>query len=131
MSCIRDLSKENYENYELQMHCLCTILQLVGPILSKTSYDLNEPVNKLLPSINNHGMSSTLKCLIQQVKRMHSKGWMDEGKKIKSGVGNQLKQKFVSPHGNLLVMQVNSIIGKTGLCVYLIIIVNLFDYIVK
>eukprot|EP00102_Acyrthosiphon_pisum_P019166 XP_016656376.1 PREDICTED: eukaryotic translation initiation factor-like isoform X1 [Acyrthosiphon pisum] len=79
LSCIRDLSKENYENYELQMHCLCTILQLAGPILSKTSYDLNRLVNKHLPSIKNHGMSSKLKCLIQQVKIMHSKGWMDEG----------------------------------------------------
>jgi len=35
LSCITDLSKENNENNELQMHCLFTILQLVGPILSK------------------------------------------------------------------------------------------------
>ncbi|XP_022183516.1 eukaryotic translation initiation factor 4 gamma-like [Myzus persicae] len=78
LSCITDLSKENDENNELQMHCLCTILQLVGPILSKT-HDLNKPVNKLVSSINNHGMPSTLQCLIHQVKRMHSKGWINEG----------------------------------------------------
>ncbi|XP_060862187.1 eukaryotic translation initiation factor 4 gamma 1-like isoform X2 [Metopolophium dirhodum] len=77
LSCITDLSKENNENNELQMHCLCTILQLVGPILSKT-YDLNKLVNKLVSSLNNHGMPSTLKCLIHQVKRMHSKGWKNE-----------------------------------------------------
>ncbi|XP_016662923.1 eukaryotic translation initiation factor 4 gamma 1-like [Acyrthosiphon pisum] len=76
LSCITDLSKEN-ENNELQIHCLCTILQLVGPILSKT-YDLSIPVNKLVSSLNNHGMSSTLKCLIHQVKRMHSEGWKNE-----------------------------------------------------
>ncbi|CAI6346005.1 unnamed protein product [Macrosiphum euphorbiae] len=78
LSCITDLSKEINENIELQMNCLCTILQLVGPILSKT-YDLNKPVNKLVSSLNNHGMSSSLKCLIHQVKRMHSKGWKNEG----------------------------------------------------
>ncbi|XP_060867957.1 uncharacterized protein LOC132943137 [Metopolophium dirhodum] len=77
LSCITDLSKENNDNNELKMHCLCTILQLVGPILSKTN-DLNKPVNKLVSSINDHGMSSTLKCLIHQVKRMHSKGWKNE-----------------------------------------------------
>ncbi|CAI6348585.1 unnamed protein product [Macrosiphum euphorbiae] len=78
LSCITDLSKENDENNELQMHCLCTILQLVRPISSKTN-DLNKPVNKLVSCINNHGMSSILKCLIQQVKRIHPKGWKNEG----------------------------------------------------
>ncbi|XP_060881354.1 uncharacterized protein LOC132952886 [Metopolophium dirhodum] len=77
LSCITDLSKENDENYELHMHCLCTILQLVGPILSKT-HDLKRPVDKLLSSINNHDMSSTLKRSIHQIKIMHSKGWMNE-----------------------------------------------------
>jgi len=37
LSCITDLSKEINENIELQMNCLCTILQLVGPILSKVT----------------------------------------------------------------------------------------------
>jgi len=97
LSCITDLSNENNENNELKMHCLCTILQLAGPILSKVkikivmktlfninsfffqAYDLNGPVNKLVSSINNHGMSSTLKCLILHVKKMHFKGWLNEG----------------------------------------------------
>jgi len=34
LSCITDLSNGNDE---LQMHCLCIILQLAGPILSKVT----------------------------------------------------------------------------------------------
>ncbi|CAI6343351.1 unnamed protein product [Macrosiphum euphorbiae] len=80
LKCIGDLGKEkNDNNYELQMHCLCIILQSVGLILSKTSYDLNKKINKLVSSMENHGMSSTLKCLIKKLKIMNSKGWMDEG----------------------------------------------------
>ncbi|CAI6350146.1 unnamed protein product [Macrosiphum euphorbiae] len=80
LKCIGDLGKEkNDNNYELQMHCLCIILQSVGLILSKTSYDLNKNINKLVSSMENHGMSSTLKCLIKKLKIMNSKGWMDEG----------------------------------------------------
>ncbi|CAI6345712.1 unnamed protein product [Macrosiphum euphorbiae] len=79
LKCIGDLGKEkNDNNYELQMHCLCIILQSVGLILSKTSYDLNKKINKLVSSMENHGMSSTLKCLIKKLKIMNSKGWMDE-----------------------------------------------------
>ncbi|CAI6364225.1 unnamed protein product [Macrosiphum euphorbiae] len=79
LKCIGDLGKEkNDNNYELQMHCLCIILQSVGLILSKTSYDLNKNINKLVSSMENHGMSSTLKCLIKKLKIMNSKGWMDE-----------------------------------------------------
>ncbi|CAI6347302.1 unnamed protein product [Macrosiphum euphorbiae] len=76
LKCIGDLGKEKNE---LQMHCLCIILQSVGLILSKTSYDLNKKINKLVSSMENHGMSSTLKCLIKKLKIMNSKGWMDEG----------------------------------------------------
>jgi len=39
LSCITDLSKENDENNELQMHCLCVILKLVEPILSKVTIE--------------------------------------------------------------------------------------------
>ncbi|CAI6373691.1 unnamed protein product [Macrosiphum euphorbiae] len=79
LKCIGDLGKEkNDNNYELQMHCLCIILQSVGLILSKTSYDLNKKINKLVSSMENYGMSSTLKCLIKKLKIMNSKGWMDE-----------------------------------------------------
>ncbi|CAI6344303.1 unnamed protein product [Macrosiphum euphorbiae] len=82
LKCIGDLGKEkNDNNYELQMHCLCIILQSVGLILSKTSYsyDLNKKINKLVSSMENYGMSSTLKCLIKKLKVLNSKGWMDEG----------------------------------------------------
>ncbi|CAI6346240.1 unnamed protein product [Macrosiphum euphorbiae] len=74
LKCIGDLGKDkNDNNYELQMHCLCIILQSVGLILSKTSYDLNKKINKLVSSMENHGMSSTLKCLIKKLKIMNSK----------------------------------------------------------
>ncbi|KAF0772081.1 eukaryotic translation initiation factor 4G-like [Aphis craccivora] len=74
LSCITDLS---YENEELQLHCLCIILQLTGPILSK-AYDLNEPVNTLLFAKDNYEMSSTLKFLILKVQKMHSEDWIIE-----------------------------------------------------
>ncbi|CAH1713730.1 unnamed protein product [Aphis gossypii] len=74
LSYITDLS---YENEELQLYCLCIILQLTGPILSK-EYDLNEEVDTLLFAINNYTMSSTLKCLILKVQKMHSEGWIKE-----------------------------------------------------
>ncbi|CAI6369772.1 unnamed protein product [Macrosiphum euphorbiae] len=98
LKCIRDLGKEkNDNNYELQMHCLCIILQSVGLILSKTSYDLNKKINKLVSSMENHGMSSTLKCLIKKLKIMNSKGWMDE-EPVKFAGTNYNAYRDLPPH---------------------------------
>ncbi|XP_022176870.1 eukaryotic translation initiation factor 4 gamma 1-like [Myzus persicae] len=78
LSCITQLCEQlSNEKNEIQLYCLCIILQLAGPILSKT-YDLNIPINKLVTSLDNHDMSSALKCLILRVQRMHSKGWINE-----------------------------------------------------
>ncbi|XP_060840615.1 uncharacterized protein LOC132921556 [Rhopalosiphum padi] len=74
LACITDLSNENGE---FQMHCLCIILQLTGPILSK-AYDLNKLVNALLLFMDNYNISSTLKLLILKVQEMHSEGWINE-----------------------------------------------------
>ncbi|CAI6361840.1 unnamed protein product [Macrosiphum euphorbiae] len=98
LKCIGDLGKEkNDNNYELQMHCLCIILQSVGLILSKTSYDLNKKINKLVSSMENHGMSSTLKCLIKKLKIMNSKGWMDE-EPVKFAGTNYNAYRDLPPH---------------------------------
>ncbi|CAI6345079.1 unnamed protein product [Macrosiphum euphorbiae] len=98
LKCIGDLGKEkNDNNYELQMHCLCIILQSVGLILSKTSYDLNKKINKLVSSMENYGMSSTLKCLIKKLKIMNSKGWMDE-EPVKFAGTNYNAYRDLPPH---------------------------------
>ncbi|CAH1715249.1 unnamed protein product [Aphis gossypii] len=96
LSYITDLS---YENEELQLYCLCIILQLTGPILSKVTikkchaemkklfsiklilfqaYDLNDVVETLLFAKDNYDLSSTLKCLLFKVQKMHSEGWIKE-----------------------------------------------------
>ncbi|CAH1715299.1 uncharacterized protein LOC126549225 isoform X2 [Aphis gossypii] len=74
LSYITDLS---YENEELQLYCLCIMLQLTGPILSK-AYDLNDVVETLLFAKDNYDLSSTIKCLILKVQKMHSEGWIKE-----------------------------------------------------
>ncbi|CAH1715295.1 unnamed protein product [Aphis gossypii] len=65
LSYITDLS---YENEELQLYCLCIMLQLTGPILSK-AYDLNDVVETLLFAKDNYDLSSTIKCLILKVQK--------------------------------------------------------------